>query len=422
MGPHDFRLKFVIFTDGERVPILSDECGIPLWYPTLFVTTQVRNASKAPNTMLAVYSAIRIFLAWAESLGLSLEARFARKHFLTEAELESFRAYCQGRINSVHTPQQKFKANGKGKEAARANLQQAITGVSSATQYVRLTYVADYLEWLATRLVERDARHIESGTRADIQAMVKKLRLRRPQMGARSAISARRGLSEQAQKRLFELILPTASCNPFESEVRPRNSLLVMLLYHLGLRAGELLALKVSDFDFQRNEVVVARRHGDKDDPRRNQPVVKTMDRRIPLSNSLAKAVFDYVMNDRRKLPAAKHHAFLLVAHKAGPFCGQPLSTKGLDKVFRTICKVDPKMFPKLSPHILRHTANDRLSEKMDTNEVSAPQEEKMRSYIMGWKEGSGTAAIYTRRHIEKKAREVFLRLQVDKEAGTANE
>jgi hypothetical protein len=30
----------------------------------------------------------------------------------------------------------------------------------------------------------------------------------------------------------------------------------------------------------------------------------------------------------------------------------------------------------------------------------------------MGWKEGSGTAAVYTKRHTRKKAREASLQLQ----------
>ena len=95
-----------------------------------------------------------------------------------------------------------------------------------------------------------------------------------------------------------------------------------------------------------------------------------------------------------------------------GPFAGQPISLKGLDKVFQELQAANPDLLRHLTPHVLRHTANDRLSALMDKNKVSPAEEEKMRSYLMGWKEGSGTASTYTRRHIERKAQEVALLLQ----------
>jgi hypothetical protein len=36
---------------GERVPMLHDAQGLPLLYPTLFATTQLRNAAAAVNTI-----------------------------------------------------------------------------------------------------------------------------------------------------------------------------------------------------------------------------------------------------------------------------------------------------------------------------------------------------------------------------------
>jgi hypothetical protein len=39
-------------------------------------------------------------------------------------------------------------------------------------------------------------------------------------------------------------------------------------------------------------------------------------------------------------------------------------------------------------------------------------KEKKTRSQIMGWSETSGTAETYTRREIERKAREASLQLQ----------
>jgi integrase len=284
--------------------------------------------------------------------------------------------------------------------------------VSRETHYIRLTYIADYVEWLAKQIFERSAKRADGEVLNQIKAMGRNLRLHRPQKSRSSCLRARRGLTEKGQHELLRLIVPGAKENPFDVTVQKRNQVIVLLLYHLGMRSGELLSLKVSDFDFQRNEVVIPRRHDDKDDPRFNQPVAKTLDRRVPLNSSLSTLVADYVLKDRHLLPKARKHEFMLVTHKSGPYAGMPLSSKGLAKVFTKIQKVGSEELSGITPHVLRHTANDRLSELMDAQSVSEAYEEKMRSYLMGWKEGSGTASTYTRRHVEAKAVEASLKLQ----------
>jgi integrase len=132
----------------------------------------------------------------------------------------------------------------------------------------------------------------------------------------------------------------------------------------------------------------------------------------LPITESLSRKVSEYVMKVRRAFPAARRHKFLLVVHQAGPYQGAPLSAKGLGKIFSVIKSVDPETLKDFSPHVLRHTANDEFSELMDEIQVRPADEEKMRSYTMGWREGSGTAATYTKRHTQKKAREASLKLQ----------
>jgi hypothetical protein len=48
----------------------------------------------------------------------------------------------------------------------------------------------------------------------------------------------------------------------------------------------------------------------------------------------------------------------------------------------------------------------------MDELGVTSADEERRREYKYGWTYGSGTAATYTRRHIERKAQEASLKLQ----------
>lgn len=403
-------IRLITFSNGERYPLLLNQHGQPHWHATLYATTQIRNASKAPNTIVAVLSAIRILLSWSLSRNQDIESRFCQKKFLNEHELESLRQYTQMMKTNEPSGQKIIKIS-RRIEKLRGNIRISEARISGGTQYIRMTYIADYIEWLAINLIERDAKQVDANTLKAIKKMSNGLRERRPQKIAKSRENARKGLAEEQQETLLSLVKPESENNPFSTDVQIRNQLIILLLYHLGLRAGELLALRISDFDFQKNTLLVARRHDNANDSRAYQPVVKTFDRRIPLSNQLMKLVSDYVIGLRAKIKTAKQHDYLFVVHQTGPFLGQPLSLKGLAKIFQEIKNSSPNL-KDLTPHVLRHTANDRFSELMDKRGASPTEEDKMRSYIMGWKEGSGTAATYTRRHIENKAMEVALLLQ----------
>jgi len=406
--------RLVVLSDGERYPLLVDESGTPDWYITLYVTTQIRNASKASNTIQAVLGSINLLFSWCDEKNIELEARFSRREFLSESEVESLRAYTQLKRSSVKAAGDKTQENRSFGIVFSAPAAQ----VSSATHYNRLTDIEAFLGWYACRIVEREAKVIDMSSLALIKAMEKRIRVRRPQKRSQSRIFCKKGMSENGQKEMLELISTESSVNPFSISVQRRNQVLFLILYHLGMRAGELLSLKVGDFDFQNNEVVVARRHGDIADPRRNQPVAKTLDRRIPLDSSLARLIYQYVIQDRSQFLRASKHEFLLVVHRSGPFQGMPLTSKGLAKVFVKLKGAGSTELESLTPHVLRHTANDNFSKLMDKKDVSPAEEEKMRSYLMGWKEGSGSSSTYTRRHIEQKAREVSLLLQGSEKGG----
>tara|TARA_R110000868_G_scaffold284320_5_gene544797 strand:- start:1212 stop:2483 length:1272 start_codon:yes stop_codon:yes gene_type:complete len=409
-----FCIKNIKFRDGERYPLLLDEKGIPHWNITLYITTKIRNSNKASNTISAILSSLKVLLCWSYSIGIDLEDRFSQKKFLTDQELESLRNYLQvkkARSNSfdLNVNIINFK---KRSYRSLSSVTDKTKRVSLITQYIRMSYIADYLSWLAIRVIEQNAKFVDSESLKRIELMKKNFCSYRPINRNRSRENSRKGLSKEQQNLLFTYITPSADKNPFSFQLQCRNYVIISLLYHLGLRAGEVLALKISDFDFSNNTVLVARRHDNPDDPRNHQPVVKTIDRRIPLSNELAELVSNYIIHDRRNIKQARKHDYLLVTHIIGPYEGKPLSLKGLNKVFLILKKALPDEFDNFSPHVLRHTANDRFSELMDKNKIDSAKEEKMRSYLMGWKEGSGTASMYTRRHIETKSKEAAIKLQ----------
>ena len=399
-------IRSTLHSNGERLPILVDECGVPLFFPTLFITNQVRNAAKSVNTIRAHLSAIKRLYSWAQTKGVDLERRLSLRSYLTDSEIESLCSSLGQRIRSTS------KRVLVGLEFARRPKSRAKAPNSSILRegkYRNLMYATAYLLWLSNRLTERAAGCVDEQAKSGIGSMVAAMGTRRPRKPRRTPITAQKGLEHIEEAQLL-----AAVSKPQKGWQSPamlcRNELIIHLLHKLGVRAGELLSLKVTDFDFVGNQVLIARRPDDKADPRLNQPTAKTCDRLLPISNDLAKLTHDYIVKHRRAVKGARRHAFLIVVHKAGSYEGMPLSSQGLSKIFLKL-RAETGLH-RLTPHTLRHTNNERYSELMDANGVSAAEEDKMRSYAMGWNEGSGTASTYTRRHVQRKAHAAARKLQ----------
>ena len=391
---------------GERYCLLVDDrCGLPLFYPNLFITTQVRNRSLSYSSMEATLSGLSVMLRYMEERGEKIEERFQKSEFFKEHELDAIKDFCQIKFRAQTT---KEDNNGM---FTLSELREFDEKVSSQTEYVRLTVIAQYIKWLAELLLDTSKDRLVV---IHINKMEKGLKARRPVKKNRNTEGDEKGLDEKQLALVFELFRPDSEYNPFtDKPVRIRNRLIFLMLYHLGLRGGELLNIRIRDIDFGKNQLVVVRRADEKDDPRTNQPLVKTLDRRLPMKETLVQEIHRYILNDRKNIPNSIRNDFLFVTHKSGPTQGQPLSKSGYKKVIEVVRKASPSLF-NLTGHQLRHTWNEAFSNLMDSKDEppSEEQQEKMRSYLMGWKEGSGSATHYNKRFVKKKANEAALKLQ----------
>ena len=88
------------------------------------------------------------------------------------------------------------------------------------------------------------------------------------------------------------------------------------------------------------------------------------------------------------------------------------MTLAAVGKLFKELRERCPSLPAGLSGHALRHTWNDAFSKKMDEAGVTPENERQARSYLMGWSPTSDTAAVYTRRYVRNKAKEVSLGLQ----------
>jgi integrase len=196
-------------------------------------------------------------------------------------------------------------------------LEEAEGFVESPTQYNRLTTIAEYLKWFASHIISRPS----TTESKQIDTIEMQITSRRPLRKGRNK-DIDRSLDDIQLDALFEVIRIGFEQNPFTSEIQRQNRLIVLLLYHLGRRGGELLNIKFSDIDFSKHQVKVLRRADEKDDPRVNEPNVKTLERVLPISETLSKELYDYVTIDRRMVPNTTRNDFLFVRHKSGPTVG----------------------------------------------------------------------------------------------------
>lgn len=384
---------------GERYCLLVNaDSGVPLFYPNLFITTQVRNASLSFASMESALSSMSVLLKFCDERKIELVERLSSGVFFQLSEVDALADYCQFNLSS------KVAAN---KVTSMAKVRKS--KVANETVYRRLSVIARYIEWLGALLSA-------SGVvdQKKLGALVKKIRSRQPVKKGRNQSLVEKGLTDEQVDLLFEVFRPESDLNPFEGEsTKVRNRLMFLMLHYLGIRMGELLSIKVKDVDFSSNQIVIARRADEKSDPRVDQPLVKTMDRRIPVKESLAEEIHNYVMNYRRKELSARKHEYLFVVHKPGPTSGQPVSKATYNKVMNTVKVLSPKLID-FTGHALRHKWNERFSQLMDSMDEppDEAQQEQLRSWLMGWKQGSGTAAHYNQRYIRSKAESAALLLQ----------
>jgi len=351
-----------------------------------------------------------------ERLKIDLDQRLGEGRLLELGEIEELVRWCRLPLEAFTGDQERPAPPSRVVTLEKARMKSPAPGhaeLDPNTVAIRIHYIRDYLKWRADGHMLKLGRNRAGTGLSDLkinsEIVFRSLDEHIPSSHGRNDAEQRQGMSESDLAKLIEIIQPDSPENPWKGEhAKERNALIIRWFLTLGIRRGELLGVRVSDTDFQTNEVLIARRADDPDDPRANEPNTKTRDRLLSMDEDLAVLTRRYVTGVRRRIEGARKHPFLFVSNGTG----KPLSLSGVNKIFVVLRKKCPSLPDDLYPHIFRHTWNDRFSDVMDTRKVSEETEKKMRAKLMGWSETSGTAAMYTRRHTARKAREASLDLQ----------
>ncbi len=400
--------KHIVTKDGERMKILVEQAtGVPLFYPNLYITSQIRGGDKSIATIQSFITSMKILYCWGAKYSIDIEGRWKRGDWFQIWELDSLRDFCSLGLRESTIEFSKVVNIKKQRRSAERK-------VESATKYVRMTFVADYVKWLSYVM---GAAKYDKKYKFDVETMYTRIKAQRPKKRGRSEIAREdKGLDPKLLQEVLEVSKPGHKHNPYHGySLQVRNASIIALLHYLGIRRGELLNLQVDDIDFVSNELRIVRRADNSLDKRIYQPLVKTLERVLPISDKLAECLGEYVTKIRSTFVSARKHPYLFVTHKNGPHQGNPLSNSGFGKLMSALQDVADN-FSQVHAHAFRHSWNYSFSEVLDKSKSkqSPAKEEQMRSYLMGWEETSGTAAIYNRRHIKEKAKAAVLAFQND--------
>lgn len=411
-------LSVHVLGEGERVPMLHDEQGVPLFYPTLFATSQLRNAGAAVNTIRNKLADLVVLMRWERCQGRDLIAEFRTGRFLTVADVDSLRDFAK--LDMRH-----WQADEGGSShqldgvidfiEAKVGRKQAQPTIGGQQHFNRLSTFAEYLEFAASVVTQHQS---SPSVAQEIARMAKTIRKHRPKGLAKHLDEDHdfRSPPTELVDRFMAVGAEGNPQNPFRnSGVQLRNAIIFSLARLTGMRRGELLSLRIDQFDLgYEPHVWVRRNHDDPHDSRCHQPVAKTKERPLPLSDFLADQINRYIFQVRAKIGPARRHPYIFVSHHKTGGWGAPLSISALNQMYKRMHQVDAD-FDVIHTHAFRHHFNYELSLSIDAHNaearmarqgspssaISEARELDVRAFLNGHR-SKASGATYNRRHVRE--------------------
>jgi integrase len=296
-----------------------------------------------------------------------------------------------------------------------------LDSVSKVHAANRLAEIAEFLCFTARALLRR--RHNFTSIVPAINDMKKLILDQKPEGQGNKGMAYdpdSKAPSPEVFEKFMSVVRLDSPDNPYKSiAVRTRNALMFDVLYETGMRSGEVLALRVGDVDFNAGKISILRRHDDLLDPRKQQPVAKTLARNLDIPIDLARRIRAYVMEIRSQVVTAKSPPFLFVTLKRGRYQGQPISdTAFRNRILGPVISTNSEMFEEITRHGFRHNHNYRFSKKVDANNalskinpavalIGEKAERDARMLQYGWS-SEQTAQTYNVRHTREIVKKVM--------------
>lgn len=414
------QIKNLVFSNGERYPILMDSNGTPDYWITLYVTEKLRPSQTQSSIINTLGHLIHLKL-WEEINNRNLIEEFTESKFLSNEDAYSIRDHCMLDSRSLRKWLKRSKNNVVRFPSASAANFMPIQSVSSNHTSNRMAHIASYLDFIVRVLLKNKL--LKESVSTSITNMNKSLLANKPKGNKGKGLAAdpnSKSAPPEAFSRILEIVKEDSPDNPFKgTDVKLRNAIIFEVMNTTGMRAGEILALQIDDINFHDNAISVVRRHDAIEDPRKRQPVAKTRARRILISATLTERLKNYIMENRAATDKAKGHPYIFVTHKRGNYFGEPISNSTfVNRIVKPAIAVSPELLEEVTRHGFRHNFNYNLSKRIDAinaaakinpdiDPVTEKDEIQIRKRINGWI-SDNSAEVYNLRHIREEADRVM--------------
>lgn len=222
--------------------------------------------------------------------------------------------------------------------------------------------------------------------------------------------SRKSGLDEKIIRAVLKYSRLDYEGNPWIKRDRLRNELIIDFLICFGLRAGELLKISLHDINLHGISPTLTIKvvEDDPQDPRRNEPRVKTKGRILDIDPIIVKKISHY-LKERRLIKNAKRHKYLFISNTNG----DPLSYDGIKRMLRRFENDFHDLSGVgLSCHAFRRSWNDRFRRAGEDLGIDEEMITQSQNYLQGRNLDSQEAYIYASKHIQKVARESHIAVQ----------
>lgn len=203
-------------------------------------------------------------------------------------------------------------------------------------------------------------------------------------------------LTDEEWEKVGQVVDPAREDVWPDPRVRFRNFTMVYLAINTGVRIGEMLKLTLDQIPRGREEhITVKRNPDDPNDPRSEEPRVKTNERELFVPMSIRRILGAYTTQYRER----SRYPYLFLTQG-----GEPLSLRGARHIVEHISKVAGF---RLTWHRFRHTFLDNIY----VDVVDEPNGKDLLREIAGWSSDL-SAEPYVRLARQRKANEYLARYQ----------
>jgi len=219
-----YRVKTIVTTSGERLPILIGRDGLPMFEPTVFSLTEVRSRNRASNTIDSYLRSVMVLLLFLDLRKINLAERLKSGQLLSLGEVEDLVGICRLPLEKIHSLFDEVKVAPKPFTSSVVSLEnvrkrpsvqkeERVDGNSAAN---RLRNIRDYLKWLCLSRISKLG--IDASLRLLLESSMQNtsnaIEARMPTSFSHFGINHREGLVPESVNRILQVINPHSNENP----------------------------------------------------------------------------------------------------------------------------------------------------------------------------------------------------------------